>query len=139
MSDKLDKEDQSEGLDLIEGTESDFEEDEDLDLDLDLHSDEQTIYEYEDDGSRTVFVPEEAPKVEPAMIVRTIVLVVAIINAAFAMFGSTFEIEVDQAAIYEVVSWLFLLGSGVWSWFKDNDVSKKARKRKEISRQVEDD
>lgn len=93
-----------------------------------------------EDRSKKVFVPEEAPKVDPRMIVRTLVFIVAIINAVSAnIFGHALDLTINQELAYQIISGIFLVGSGVVTWFKDNDVTKKARKRKEIIRQVEED
>lgn len=90
----------------------------------------------EKETKKEVFVPVEAPRVEPRMVVRTVVFAIAILNAILAMF-SVSPVEVDQEALYNFVSAIFLLVSGFEAWSKNNDYSKKARKRKTIIEQVE--
>lgn len=92
----------------------------------------------DENKKKEVFVPVEAPKVDPMMIVRTVVFAVAILNVILSLFGVN-PIEVDQEALYNVISAVFLLGAGFKVWDKNNDYSEKARKRKAIIEQVEED
>lgn len=117
---------------MVEDNNQEFHEEEILDDDIVAMEDQ------EDPNKREVYVPVEPPKVEPGMIVRTIVFAVAIINAGLAMFGSDVVLDVDQQMVYEVLSGLFLVGSSFFAWFKDNDVSKVARKRNDVTNQVEE-
>lgn len=94
--------------------------------------------EYIDPNKREVFVPEEAPKVEPRMVVRTIVFVVAIINAILAMFGIAGDLTVDQETLYAVISGAFLFGSGIVAYFKNNNLTKQARKKSAVEDQIDD-
>lgn len=92
----------------------------------------------ENQEKKEVFVPVEVPKLSPMMIVRTVVFAVAVINAILAMFNVA-PLEVDQEALYNTISGLFLIGSGYRVWAKNNDYSKKARKRKAIIEQIEEE
>lgn len=84
-----------------------------------------------------VFVPEAAPKVDAKMLVRLLVFVVALINAVAAMFGKQLDIVVDQNLWYEIISAAMLIGSTAWAVWKDNNVTKKARIKAEVAKQVE--
>lgn len=91
----------------------------------------------ENQNKKEVFVPVDAPKLSPGMLVRTVVFVVAVINAIAAMLGFNLDLQVNQVDLYEIFSGLFLIASGAAAWFKNNDVTKKARKRKVVVEQVE--
>lgn len=69
------------------------------------------------------------PKLDPRMIARLIIALVAVINVVLGMFGLTL-IPIDEDVINKVVSGGVLIVSVGWSIWKDNDISKKARKSK---------
>jgi SPP1 family holin len=84
-----------------------------------------------------VFVPEAAPKVDARMLVRLLVLVVALLNAVAALFGKQLNIEVNQDLWYQIISAAMLIGSSLWTAWKNNDVTKQARIKAEVTKQVE--
>lgn len=88
---------------------------------------------------KEVFIPIETPSVNAGMIVRTVVFLVAIINSIAAQFGVADGFTVDQELLYQVISGLFLVGTGAVAWFKNNDVTKKARVRAVVAKQVAKD
>jgi SPP1 family holin len=88
-------------------------------------------------GKTEVFVPEAAPKVDARMIVRLLVFVVALINAVAAMFGKQLNLEVDQEIWYQIISAALLIGSTLWTAWKNNNISKQARIKAEVAKQVE--
>lgn len=62
--------------------------------------------------------------------IRTAALMIALINQILAVFGVS-PIPLDEAMINEVVVQLDLLlstvltvGTGIWAWWRDNDVTK---------------
>ena len=58
--------------------------------------------------------------------VRTLVLVLALINQALVMFGvSKTEIEIEQWTQY--ASYIFTVITAVWSWWKNNSFTDKAQ------------
>ena len=90
--------------------------------------------------TQEVFVPEVAPKIDPKLLVRLMVVVVGLINAVAAMFGSAFSIELNaehQQAWYEIFSAAWLVGSVIWAVWKNNDITKKARIKAQVAKQVE--
>jgi SPP1 family holin len=87
--------------------------------------------------TQEVFVPEAAPKVDAKMLVRLLVFVVALINAVAAMLGKQLNLVVDQNLWYEIASAALLIGSTLWTAWKDNNVTKQARIKAEVAKQVE--
>lgn len=68
-------------------------------------------------------------------IIRLLVTFVLVINAGLTAKGLN-PIPFDESAVTDVLTQLFAAGSIVWSWWKDNNVTKKARAQKEISNQL---
>lgn len=58
-------------------------------------------------------------------IVRTIVLIVALVNQALAIAGKE-AIPVTDDQIYQVVSLIITIGASVWAWWKNNSFTKNA-------------
>ncbi|AGB62735.1 putative holin [Bacillus phage phiAGATE] len=88
--------------------------------------------------TQVVEVPTEAPKVEPKMVVLTIVYIVAIINAAAAYLGfDAFNLSVDSERLYEGVSLFFGVAAFVGAYWKNHDVSKSARIKAAAVKQVD--
>ena len=63
-------------------------------------------------------------------IARTIVLVLALLNQLLAIFGKE-QLTIAEDNIYQLVSILFTIGAAVWSWWKNNSVTKNAVKADE--------
>lgn len=64
-------------------------------------------------------------KVSKATIIRTICLVIAIVNIILEMRGYSI-IPIDNELVSEAVSIAFLIGSAVASWWKNNSFTKSA-------------
>lgn len=67
---------------------------------------------------------EQLP-IAPDTIVRTIVMVITLINAIGALLGWN-PLQVDQATLYQIVSSIALVLSTVWSWWKNNSFTQPA-------------
>lgn len=65
-------------------------------------------------------------KIDKAAIVRTIVLVLSIINIALEMFGKRI-IPIDNDLISQSVSLIILIASAVSAWWKNNSFTACAR------------
>ncbi|AGK86966.1 holin [Bacillus phage SIOphi] len=89
--------------------------------------------------AKVVEVPTEAPKVGPKLVVTTIIYLIAIVNAAAASLGFNFNIDADYEFIYQGVSLVFMVGSFIHAYWKNNDVTKKARIKAEVSKQIKVD
>ena len=58
-------------------------------------------------------------------IIRTIVLIIALVNQGLAIFGrEAFPITEDQ--VYQVVTVVATIASAVWAWWKNNSFTKNA-------------
>lgn len=66
-------------------------------------------------------------KIDKATIVRTIVLLLSIINIALEMFGKRI-IPIDNDLISQSVSLIILIASAVSAWWKNNSFTTCARK-----------
>lgn len=68
-------------------------------------------------------------KLEKMMIVRTIVMILALVNQLLVMSGLS-PIPYDNDQIEYVVTGVITVGSTLWVWWKNNDVTRKARENK---------
>lgn len=62
-------------------------------------------------------------------IVRTVVLVVALGNQLLASLGKS-PLPFNEQEVEQGVSAIIATGASLWAWWKDNDVTKRARQRK---------
>lgn len=62
----------------------------------------------------------------PMVIARTVIFFVGIINFILARFGLT-PFDLDENLTYEFISNLWIIGAGIWCWWKDNPITFKAR------------
>lgn len=64
-------------------------------------------------------------KIKTETIVRTIVLVIALVNQALAIAGKeAFPVTEDQ--VYQGVTLIVTIGASVWAWWKNNSFTKAA-------------
>jgi len=89
------------------------------------------------ENKHEVFVPESAPKIGAATIVRFIVFGVALINAIARLCGHELGLEIDQNVTYDIVSAVLLFGSASQMAWKNNAVTKQARLREHAAKQIE--
>lgn len=68
-------------------------------------------------------------------IIRLLVTFVLVLNAGLTAKGLN-PIPFDESAVTDILTQLFAAGSIVWSWWKNNNVTKKARAQKEISKKL---
>lgn len=54
-----------------------------------------------------------------ASLIRTIVLVVALVNQSLVMFGKS-PLPFDNAEVENIVSMVFTIVASIWTWKKDN-------------------
>lgn len=64
-------------------------------------------------------------KVKIDTIVRTIVLVIALINQALTMAGKT-PLPIADEEIAEIVSYVLTTVASLWAWWKNNSFTKAA-------------
>lgn len=58
-------------------------------------------------------------------IIRTIVLIVALINQALTIAGKN-PLPFEDEAIAEALSYLFTVAASLWAWWKNNSFTKNA-------------
>lgn len=58
-------------------------------------------------------------------IIRTIILIIALINQALAIFGKeAFPVTEDQ--VYQLVTLIITIGAAVWAWWQNNSFTRHA-------------
>lgn len=68
-------------------------------------------------------------------IVRAIVLFVALFNQILTMIGLN-PLPFDDAQIENAVTIIFTVAATLWAWWKDNDVTYKARRRTKYNKDL---
>jgi len=69
-------------------------------------------------------------KIKPDTIVRTIVLVLALVNQVLAIYGKNI-IPITEDEVYQLVTLLITIGSALWAWWKNNSFTQAAIKADE--------
>lgn len=77
-------------------------------------------------------------KVKPETILRTIVLIIALINQALAIFGKeALPITEDEVyEVYRVITYIITLVVSLWAWWKNNSFTIPAIKADEYLEQL---
>lgn len=74
---------------------------------------------------------EKIRNISAGTVTRFILLVVALINSGFEMAGISF-IPTDEEGVSTFVSLAFLGGASLWAYWKDNDITRKARTKEHL-------
>lgn len=64
-------------------------------------------------------------EVKPDTIIRTIVLMIALVNQFLAIFGKE-ALPIAEETVYQAVTLIFTIGAAVWAWWKNNSFTKAA-------------
>ena len=64
-------------------------------------------------------------KIKLETIIRTVVLIVALINQVLTMLGKSI-IPVSDEQIAEVITLIFTVAASLWAWWKNNSFTKEA-------------
>ncbi|MDT9683420.1 phage holin [Streptomyces sp. TRM76323] len=91
----------------------------------------------DDDNKETVVIPDVPAKISQKTVIAVIASVVALVNAIIVMFGKT-PLNITDDSIYTIGSILFLIGTSIWSLWRNNDITAIARKKADVVKQVED-
>ena len=77
-------------------------------------------------------------KVKPETIIRTIVLALALINQALAIFGrEALPITEDEVyQVYQFITFVITLCTSMWAWWKNNSFTQPAIKADEYMEQL---
>lgn len=62
-------------------------------------------------------------------VTRFIVLLIALINSGLSMAGHS-PLPIDEEGVATFIDLAFLGAASLWAYWKDNDVTKRARERK---------
>lgn len=76
-------------------------------------------------------------KIDKQTIIRTVILVIALINAILQMFGIK-TLPIDNELVNDAVSVIILLAGAISSWWKNNSFSEKARLADEYMKQLKE-
>lgn len=68
-------------------------------------------------------------------IIRTIVLIMALINQALTLSGKN-PLPFEDDDIVNVLSYAFTLGASLWAWWENNSFTKNAIKADEVLAQL---
>lgn len=70
-------------------------------------------------------------KLDKIMIIRTIVLFVALLNQSLVLAGFS-PLPFTDEQIKNGLTIVFTIVASLWTWWKDNDITRKARERKQF-------
>ena len=69
-------------------------------------------------------------KIKTETIIRTIVLILALINQVLAIMGKG-QIPITEDEVYQLITLLITIGSALWAWWKNNSFTLPALKADE--------
>lgn len=73
-------------------------------------------------------------KIDKMSLIRTILLVIALINQLLVAYGwDTLPVTSEQAEL--IISTLFTIITSVWAWWKNNYLSKRGQTQKKVLEQ----
>lgn len=73
-------------------------------------------------------------KVSKATIIRTVLLIFALINQALIIFGKP-VLPISDEELQELVSLALTVGSSLWAWWENNSFTQAALKADEVLKQ----
>lgn len=69
-------------------------------------------------------------KVKTETIIRTIVLILALVNQVLAIYGKD-KIPIPEDEVYQLITLAATIGSALWAWWKNNSFTQPAIKADE--------
>lgn len=69
---------------------------------------------------------ENIPKISTKTVVRTLVALIAMVNAILITLGKS-PVDIDENTLYAVCSAVGMVVSAIWIWWKDNDIKPDTR------------
>lgn len=76
-------------------------------------------------------------KIKTETIIRTAVLVLALVNQVLTMCGKS-PLPIKDEDLTQILSLCFTIGASVWSWWKNNSVTANAIKADEYLRELKE-
>jgi len=70
-------------------------------------------------------------KFDKMMVIRTIVLFIALLNQSLVMIGFS-PLPFTDEQVEHALTIIFTVAASLWAWWKDNDITRKARERKQF-------
>lgn len=74
-------------------------------------------------------------RIKTETIIRTIVLVLALVNQVLAIYGKD-KIPITEDEIYQLITLVFTICSSIWAWWKNNSFTQPAIKADEYMEQL---
>ena len=71
----------------------------------------------------------EVKRIDNGTLIRTIILAVALVNQTLVLAGYS-PLPFENAELEAGLTALFTAGASLWTWWKNNDISRKARANK---------
>ncbi len=68
-------------------------------------------------------------------IIRTVILAIALLNQLLTAFGKS-PLPIEDELINQLISAIFTVSASVWSWWKNNSVTKNAIKADEYLKEL---
>lgn len=68
----------------------------------------------------------ETKRISSGTITRLVLLIIALVNSGLQLIGYD-TIPVNEAGVSEFISLVFLGATSLWAYWRNNDVTKKAR------------
>ena len=72
-------------------------------------------------------------KVDVGTIVRTVLLALALLNQSLVLMGFS-PLPFEDAEIENLITLAFTVVTSVWAWWKNNSITREARKADELAR-----
>lgn len=88
-----------------------------------------TVTATEDAATEDAATEDTTPKIDSGTVSRFLVLLLALVNQALTMFGHP-VLNIDDATVTQLVTLAWTALSAIWCYWKDNDVTKRARVKK---------
>jgi cytochrome c oxidase subunit IV len=85
---------------------------------------------------QTVVVPAEAPSIDKALIVRSVVYLIALANYLAPFVGLHLNLHGSEQTIYQIVSAGLMVGSFCHAYWKNQNISKFARIASQVVKQI---
>lgn len=101
--------------------------------------------ETNDSDDAEVLKPGETPVIGAGTIARTVALAVAFVLAALSGVNQWLvsqgrsPLNVDQATISNLVTYLVSLAAALWAWWKPNNFTKEARRKYALAEAIQED
>jgi len=75
----------------------------------------------------------EVKRIETGTIIRTVLLALALLNQSLVLAGYS-PIPFEDAQVEVFLTGAFTAVTAIWTWWKNNDITRKARKADELAK-----